>query len=272
MEIEIAFSPCPNDTFIFDAMVNGKIDTGGIRFKPVLMDVQALNECAIEERYPITKISYGAYPAVSENYVILDSGSALGSGVGPLLISSEKINELNPEETIVAIPGETTTAHVLFNAAFPNWKNKIFLRYDLIEDFVKAHKGIGVIIHENRFTYAERGLNKISDLGEVWERNKSMPIPLGGIIASRKLNHSFSKKIESLISESIRYAQKNDDKLPDFVKSNAQEMSEDVMRKHIDLYVNEYSISLSEHGRNAIEVFLQHCKTEWKNNKQNIFL
>lgn len=272
MEIEIAFSPCPNDTFIFDAMVNGKIDTGGIRFIPVLMDVQALNENAMNEKYPVTKISYGAYPKLIEKYWILDSGSALGSGVGPLLICNEAMRELNPEETCVAIPGADTTAHFLFSYAFPQVEKKVFFRYDGIEDFVKEGKGMGVIIHENRFTYAERGLYKICDLGEFWEEKTSMPIPLGGIIASRNLDHGILKKINSLIAESILYARKNYPLLPEFITTHAQEMSETVMRKHIDLYVNEYSMSLSHQGRNAIEILLNHSGQDWRRSGLDLFL
>lgn len=271
MEIEIAFSPCPNDTFIFDAMVNGKIDTKGIKFVPVLKDVQALNENAMKERYAVTKISYGAYPKLIEKYLILDSGSALGFGVGPLLICNEKMKNRNPDETCVAIPGEDTTAHFLFSYAYPKVKNKVFFRYDGIEDFVKEGKGMGVIIHENRFTYAEKGLHKVCDLGEIWEEETSMPIPLGGIVASRNLDCEVVKKINTLIAQSILYARKNYPLLSEFITSNAQEMSEQVMRKHIDLYVNEYSLSLAQEGRNAVETFLDQSGHDWRKFDLNLF-
>jgi 1,4-dihydroxy-6-naphthoate synthase len=272
MEIEIAFSPCPNDTFIFDALIHQKIDTSGIQFKPVLMDVQGLNESAIKEKYPVTKISYGVYPRLIDKYVILDSGSALGFGVGPLLISSDKMKNLGPEETAVAIPGIDTTAHVLFSSAFPEVKKKVFFRYDDIESFVIANKGMGVIIHENRFTYAEKGLHKICDLGEVWEEKTGMPIPLGGIVASRKLDKDLTRKIETLIAESIAFARGNYPQLSDFVIANAQEMNERVMRNHIDLYVNDYSMSLNESGRQAIRIFLEHCDIEKQSTFTDYFL
>lgn len=247
----LGFSPCPNDTFIFDALVNKKIDTGGLEFEVVLEDVQTLNNWAKEGRLDITKLSYGVLPLVLDNYIVLNSGSALGRGVGPLLITKHNgIN--NPEGQAIAIPGENTTAHLLFSLAYPKAKNKIFLRYDEIEDFVLAGKGLGVIIHENRFTYEARGLEKITDLGDYWEKETGSAIPLGGIVIKKNIDPLVQTKIDGLIRKSIEYAFSQYPALNDYIRMHAQEMSDEVMRKHIDLYVNDYSVDLKQAGKKAI--------------------
>lgn len=258
MKLSLGFSPCPNDTFIFDALVNNKINTGGLLFDVVLEDVQTLNNWAMEAKLDITKLSYGVLPLVLKEYIVLNSGSALGKGSGPLLIANnnQKIN--NIEANTIAIPGENTTAHLLFSLAYPNAKNKIFLRYDEIENFVLQDKGFGVIIHENRFTYAEKGLHKITDLGDFWEKETNNPIPLGGIVIKRTINSAISVQVDALIKQSVEYAYHNHYKeLAAYVKKYSQEMSESVMRNHIDLYVNQYSIDLGIEGRNAIYKLLE---------------
>ena len=255
--IEIGFSPCPNDCFIFDALVHNKIDTGNLVFKPVLADVETLNEWAMQKKLTVTKLSYAVLPSVLNNYCLLNSGSALGSGVGPLLIKNKKDASENVEEKLIAIPGEHTTAHLLFSLAYPLAKNKIFMRYNFIEDFVKEGKGYGVIIHENRFTYQDKGLEKIADLGDYWEKKTRQPIPLGGIVIDKKIDKTTQQSIDTLIKQSIEYAFKNYPLLSEYVKANAQEMSEDVMRKHIDLYVNNYSLNLGADGRNAVQKLLE---------------
>jgi 1,4-dihydroxy-6-naphthoate synthase len=263
MKITLGFSPCPNDTFIFDALVNNKIDTQGIEFEARLEDVQTLNQLAIEGALDVTKISYGVLPLLLNNYIVLNSGSALGSGVGPLLVANNPLTDEEINNSSIAIPGENTTANILFSLAFPQAKNKIFLRYNLIEDFVLAanHKKVaGVIIHENRFTYAEKGLQKIIDLGEFWEVKTHSPIPLGGIVAKRNMDMKLANKIDALIKQSIEYAFSNYPTITDYVKEHSQEMQEEVMRKHIDLYVNNYSIDLGEKGKAAIVQFLNITK------------
>lgn len=257
-EIEIGFSPCPNDTFIFDALVNGLIDTGDYVFIPVLADVQTLNEWALSEKLAVSKISYGVLPQLLSAYQVLDAGSALGRGVGPLLIGKDfKKHHTLSGEVPVAIPGKDTTAHLLFSMAYPAVTEKVFLPYDAIEDFVQCGNGLGVIIHENRFTYQDKGLFKILDLGDFWEKETKNPIPLGGIVASRKLCAEVKNDISNFIKNSISYAYAHyQTTLSDYIQSHAQEMSAEVMRKHIDLYVNEYSLSLGEKGRAAIEKLL----------------
>ncbi|HNA17426.1 MAG TPA: 1,4-dihydroxy-6-naphthoate synthase, partial [Ferruginibacter sp.] len=166
MKCSLGFSPCPNDTFIFDALVNRKIDSGDLSFDVVIEDVQTLNEWAIAGKLDITKLSYGVLPLVLEQYILLNSGSALGRGVGPLLITNKDQGTMHVEDNVIAIPGEHTTAHLLFSLAYPHAKKKVFLRYDKIEEFVLGGQGLGVIIHENRFTYQDKGLHKITDLGD----------------------------------------------------------------------------------------------------------
>ena len=257
MKYTLGFSPCPNDTFIFDALVNKKIDTGDYEFDVVLEDVQTLNQWAMQGKLDITKLSYGVLPLVLNNYAVLQSGSALGRGVGPLLITSNDASVTAIDDRLIAIPGEQTTAHLLFSLAYPNSKNKVFLRYDEIENFVVAGKGLGVIIHENRFTYQNKGLKKIVDLGEYWEKQTGSAIPLGGIVINRKIDIEVQVEIDALIKKSIVHAFSNYPELTDYIRDNAQEMSEDVMRKHIDLYVNDYSINLGEEGMETIKKLLQ---------------
>ncbi|HEX7458120.1 MAG TPA: 1,4-dihydroxy-6-naphthoate synthase [Ginsengibacter sp.] len=273
MNYTLGFSPCPNDTFIFDALVNNKIDTHGLKFDVRLEDVETLNELAINNILDLTKISYGVLPLILKNYKVLNSGSALGKGVGPLLISKEKISFDEVDGCIIAIPGENTTAHLLFSQAFPNAKNKIFKRYDEIENFIlnSDNKSLGVIIHENRFTYFGKGLQKVVDLGNFWEEKTGYPIPLGGIAGKRSIDEKILMKVDSLIKESIEYAFKNYPLITEYVKIHSQEMEPEVMKKHIDLYVNNYSIDLGKDGKNAIEKFMDIYNTINKTTTSQIF-
>ena len=270
MKLTLGFSPCPNDTFIFDAMVNHKIDTKGLAFEVMLEDVQTLNQWAQEGKLSITKLSYGVLPLVLDKYCVMNSGSALGKGVGPLLISTSINNNQPIEDLLVAIPGENTTAHLLFSMAYPQAKNKVFLRYDEIENFVLANKGLGVIIHENRFTYEAKGLKKIIDLGDYWENKTGNAIPLGGIVIKKEIDISTQHTIDALIKKSIEYAFSNYPLLNDYIRSHAQEMSESVMRQHIDLYVNEYSLDLGDMGKNAILKLLENHPIQSSENSKNM--
>lgn len=258
MKYTLGFSPCPNDTFIFDALVNNKIDIQGLQFDVRLEDIETLNELAINNHLDFTKVSYGVLPLILKNYKVLNSGSALGKGVGPLLISKEKTSFDEVNDCTIAIPGENTTAHLLFSQAFPNAKNKIFKRYDEIENFVlnAGDKSLGVIIHENRFTYFDKGLQKVVDLGSFWEEKTGYPIPLGGIVGKRSIDEKMLIKVDLLIKESIQFAFKNYPVITDYVKMHSQEMEPEVMKKHIDLYVNNYSIYLGGDGKKAIEKVL----------------
>lgn len=257
MNFTLGFSPCPNDTFIFDALVNHKIDTGNFTFDVRLADVETLNELAINQILDFTKISYGVLPLIAKNYKVLNSGSALGKGVGPLLISKKPVDYNDVDKHTITIPGENTTAHLLFSLAFPQAKNKIFKRYDEIENSVlESGNVLGVIIHENRFTYMDKGLHKIIDLGNFWEEKTYLPIPLGGIAGKRSINENILMQMDALIKESMEYAFEHYPLITDYVKQHSQEMETEVMKKHIDLYVNKYSINLGEEGRNAIQKFM----------------
>jgi len=259
MHFSLAFSPCPNDTFIFDAMVNGKIDTGNHTFEVHLEDVQTLNEAAIASKYHISKISYGVLPLVQNNYTLLQSGGALGKGVGPLLVSKKTIdNLLSVNDITIAVPGINTTANLLFSLAFPNAKKKQYLVFNEIEDAVLSGQvDAGVIIHENRFTYQNKGLQKIIDLGAYWEDTVNAPIPLGGIIMHNQFDASTQLTITGIIRKSVEYAFNNYPLITNYVRCHAQEMNEDVMRQHIDLYVNNYSIDLGDEGKNAVDQLLK---------------
>ncbi len=259
MKLTLGFSPCPNDTFIFDALVNKKIDAEGFEFEVVLEDVQTLNNWALEDRLDLSKISYGVLPLVLDKYIMLNSGGALGQGVGPLLIDKKEITDFSSIDNFsIAIPGVNTTANMLFSFAFPNAKNKKFLVFDRIMDAVLNEEvDAGVIIHESRFTYQERGLVKLMDLGDYWEQQTNAPIPLGGIIIKRSFDISIQQKLERLIKRSVEYSFKNYPALSSYVSAHSQELSEDVMRKHIDLYVNDFSIDLKDEGRSAVQKFLE---------------
>ncbi len=260
MKFTLGFSPCPNDTFIFDALVNKKIDTGDFDFDVMLEDVQTLNEWSLQGKLDFSKISYAVYPLVTEQYNLLKSGGALGKGIGPLLISKSVIENLesNIENSSIAIPGKNTTANFLFTQAFPAAVNKQFMLFNEIENAVlNGQVDAGVIIHENRFTYQQKGLVKLMDLGEYWEQTTGYPIPLGGIVANKKIDPSIQNKVDHLIRKSLEHAFEHYPLITAYVKQHSQEMSEDVMRQHIDLYVNNYSLDLGDDGMRAVEKMMQ---------------
>lgn len=256
LSFSLGISPCPNDTFIFDALINNRIETGDFLFNVSFEDVETLNKSALEGKLDITKISFAVYPMIADKYQILTAGSALGNGVGPLLISKNKFKDLSEIKT-VAIPGKLTTANYLFKMFYPSFQSSKEYIFSEIENAVlDGSVDAGIIIHENRFTYAAKGLQKISDLGELWEKKTGQPIPLGGIAIRRDLNENLKRRINALVKESVLYAFDNPDAGKEFIRMHAQEMSEEVRMQHINLYVNEFSIDLSEKGCQAIESFL----------------
>ena len=258
MTFTLGFSPCPNDTFIFDDLVNKKIDTEGLDFEVLLEDVETLNQWAMQGKLDISKISYGVLPLILNRYELLDAGGALGKGVGPLLISRKRVPLSGIEDCRIAIPGQRTKAHLLFSLAFPAARQKEFMIFSGIEEAVLTGRAdCGVIIHENRFTYQQKGLVKLMDLGEYWEKETGAPIPLGGIVFRSGQDPVLAAKVNKLIRKSLEYAFSRYPELPDYVKSHAQEMDERVMRQHIDLYVNDYSLSLGGDGTKAVETLLQ---------------
>lgn len=260
-QISLGFSSCPNDTFIFDALLHGKIDTEGLTFVPAIEDVESLNIKAKAAELDVTKLSYHAFAHLTHQYKLLNAGSALGFGVGPLLIT-KKLEYLDAyehtstrayEHTSIAIPGELTTANFLLSLAIPEAKNKVPMLFSDIENaLLNDEVDFGLIIHENRFTYQEKGLIKVIDLGEFWEQNYHSAIPLGGIVVNRKLDLETQYKIDRVLRRSVEFAFANPKSSYDFVRQHSQEMSEEVMYKHIDLYVNKYSVNLGEEGRRAI--------------------
>lgn len=267
MKLTLGFSPCPNDTFIFDALIHHKIDTEGLEFEVFYDDVETLNQKAFRGELDITKLSYHAFAYVTDKYVLLDSGSALGFGVGPLLISDLEISISDLEKNLIndpksgirnpliGIPGKYTTANFLLGLAFPDATNKQELVFSEIEDaLLDSRVDVGLIIHENRFTYQDKGLKKIIDLGDYWEKRTGCAIPLGGIVANRNLPLDVQHKINRVLRKSVEFAFANPKSGLAFIKQHAQEMSEEVMYKHIELYVNQYSVELGEEGRKAINL------------------
>tara|TARA_B110000467_G_scaffold159763_1_gene177923 strand:- start:192 stop:995 length:804 start_codon:yes stop_codon:yes gene_type:complete len=267
MKLTLGFSPCPNDTFIFDALVHHKIDTEGLEFEVIFADVEQLNKWAFQRKLDITKLSYNAFTHCVNDYALLDSGSAIGNNCGPLLI--KKPNTILTKESKIAIPGKYTTANMLLNIAFPNHQNKVEMLFSEIENKVlEGRVDAGLIIHENRFTYEDKGLEQVKDLGEFWEEETGLPIPLGGIVTNRRLPLATQQKIERVLRKSVEFAFENPNSSADYVIVHAQEMETEVIDAHINLYVNEFSISLGEVGRRAVEkVFEKSAK-----NYKNIFL
>ncbi|MES2448053.1 MAG: 1,4-dihydroxy-6-naphthoate synthase [Bacteroidota bacterium] len=261
MKLTLGFSPCPNDTFIFDALIHGKIDTEGLTFDVSFDDVETLNQKAMRGDLDITKLSFHAFAHVVNEYALLDAGSALGFGVGPLLIcKKEHIDRINSNlksqisNLKIAIPGKYTTANFLLGVAYPQLRDKKEMVFSEIEDALLNDKiDLGLIIHENRFTYQDKGLHKIMDLGSYWEKLTNCAIPLGGIVINRNLPIDVQQKVNRLLKKSVEYAFANPKSSIEFIKQHAQEMDEAVMYKHIELYVNQYSINLGEEGKKAID-------------------
>jgi 1,4-dihydroxy-6-naphthoate synthase len=254
MKLSLGFSPCPNDTYIFEAMVHQKVDTEGLEFEYFMADVEKLNGEAFSEKSDITKLSFHAFLHLAGRYLLLDSGAALGFGAGPLVISKhlKHFDELNNKT--VAIPGKYTTANLLFSLAMKEAVHKKELLFSDIEDAILIDKvDAGVIIHESRFTYQLKGLHKLIDLGEYWEKLTGSPVPLGGIAAHNRLGHEVIAKVNRSIRRSVEFANANKSELNEFIRCNAREMDDAVMHKHIDLYVNEFSVSLGSRGKQAVE-------------------
>ncbi|MFW0714645.1 menaquinone biosynthesis family protein [Pedobacter sp. N23S346] len=265
MKLTLGFSPCPNDTFIFDALIHHKIDTDGLTFEVTYDDVETLNQKAMKGQLDITKLSFHAFAYAASQYALLDAGSALGFGVGPLLIShkfdqetlAEKIKS-DPGSLRVGIPGKYTTANFLLGIAYPELQNKQELVFSEIETaLLEDQIDLGLIIHENRFTYEDKGLTKIVDLGDYWEKLTGCAIPLGGIVINRNLDREVQLKVNRLVRESVEYAFAHPKSGIEFIREHAQAMDEAVMYKHIELYVNKYSINLGAEGRNAVNTLFK---------------
>ena len=253
--LRLAISPCPNDTFMFDAIVNRRIDLEGFDVEVTYLDIEQLNAAALEHKYDITKCSTAILRAVGEHYALLDSGSALGRGNGPLLVRRK--GETAPLKRI-AVPGEHTTANRLVGRLFPEIEERVPMLFSEIAEAVERGEfDGGVLIHEGRFVYQRRNLELVADLGLEWEARVGLPLPLGSIIASRCLDDDVRVRFERLLRKSIEYAFANPLASRAFIKEHAQELEDDVIDKHIALFVNDYSLTLGDEGRRAVEALLE---------------
>ncbi len=262
MRLKIAFSPCPNDTLIFYGIVNKKINLKGIEFIEYIFDVETLNEKALREDFDVTKLSVGGYLHVRDQYEILSSGSAIGMGCGPLLIAREKIDIRELDGTRIGIPGRFTTANLLFNLfleekmAYYRTSLKFIPEYmifsDIIPGIISGRLTAGVIIHEQRFTYRTYGLTEIIDLGEWWQERTSLPVPLGCICMKRKYGREMIELVNGILRDSVLYGINHIEEAMPYIRLHSQELSEDVIRSHIGLYVNNYTIDMQDGGRMAI--------------------
>jgi 1,4-dihydroxy-6-naphthoate synthase len=254
MKLSLGFSPCPNDTFIFEALVHGRVDTEGVTFDWFLADVEELNRRAMEGSVDVTKMSFHAYAVAAAKYLILDSGSALGRNNGPLVISRHKMYPDELENALIAIPGKFTTANLLFSIFWPGASRKReYIFSDIPEAVMSGEVDAGLIIHETRFTYLSLGLRKVADTGEYWEKMTGMPVPLGGIVVHRSVNEDIAGKVSRSIRRSIEYAWADPSASDDFIRKNARDVDSIVTKQHISLFVNDFSLSLGQDGKGAIE-------------------
>ncbi len=261
--ISLGYSPCPNDTFIFYALIHNKIKNGELNFDEVLLDVETLNQKALKAELDVTKISYAAFGHLRKDYCLLKSGGALGRGCGPLLITKHDYKMEDLRDKKVAIPGNLTTAYLLlqlFDNAFRSSSIVPMPFHEIMQAVSNGEVDAGVIIHESRFTYQSHGLRKIIDLGNWWEKETGLPIPLGGIIARRSLGDSLIKQIDESIKQSILYAFDNRQSHVDYIKQHSHELSDDVINQHINLYVNDFSVDLGNEGEKAVRELLSRAE------------
>lgn len=260
-KIRLGFSTCPNDTFMFDALVNNRIDRSGLEVEVTMADIEQLNKMIMAGELDISKISFAVYPAVADRFLVMNAGSAVGYQNGPLIVSRHKIYPDELPDVHIAIPGIHTTANHLLAILFPPVKKKTEYLFSDIEEAVMSNEvDAGLIIHETRFTYQKKGLRKVADLGEKWEETFNVPVPLGGIIIRRDLSPDVITKADRLMRQSVEYAMANPEASEAFIKQHAQDLTSDVVNRHIDLYVNDFSVDLGEKGRKAITFFFEKGK------------
>jgi 1,4-dihydroxy-6-naphthoate synthase len=251
--LRFGYSPCPNDTFAFHALAHGLVDAP-FRVEPVLLDIEELNRKALAGELELTKISYGALPRLDATYRLLRSGSALGRGCGPLVVAREPMTLAEAAGGRIAIPGPETTAFLLLSLAAPALGETVEVRYDRILHAVESGEvDAGLIIHESRFTYRDHGLELVADLGDWWEADTGLPIPLGAIVARRDLDEETVAAAERAIRASVEHAYAHPEAARDYIRANAQELSDEVCDAHIELYVNEFTIDLGDEGLAAVE-------------------
>lgn len=262
--LSLGYSPCPNDTFIFYALVNKKIETGDLHFNEILLDVETLNQKALNAELDITKISFHAFGNLRDEYCLLHSGGALGKGCGPLVVARQDYDMKDLRGKTIAIPGRLTTAFLLLQIFDSSLKEhiKVMPFHSIIKAVCDGEADAGLIIHESRFTYQKSGLRKIMDLGDWWEKDTGLPIPLGGIIAKRELREDILRRIDLLVRESIEYAFSNRNEPGDYIKKHSQEIDDDVIRQHINLYVNSYSLDIGDAGVQAVKELFKRAEAE----------
>ena len=260
-QLSLGYSPCPNDTFIFYGLIHGKIPVPEVEFIERLEDVETLNQLALRSQLDLTKISYHAFGHLRENYVLLRSGGALGRGCGPLVISAQNTSMEKLRGKKIAIPGRLTTANLLLQLYSDGYEDVLILPFDQIMDAViQGQADAGVIIHESRFTYQQHDLRQILDLGQWWEEASGYPIPLGGILAKRNLGAKLIGQIDSALRQSIEYAYAQPQEPQTYIKQHAQELDDKVIRNHIELYVNEFSLDLGDEGIQAVNSLLSRAE------------
>ena len=258
MKLKLHISTCPNDTFMFDALLHGRIDTGGLEFEPYLADIEDLNSLALLGEADITKCSYAILPRIIEEYQVLNSGSALGRGNGPLLVSRLPVSKRDLRGLTVAIPGELTTANLLLGSLFPDIGEKREMLFsDIIPAVAEGKADAGVLIHEGRFVYRRHGLSLVADLGLEWEKRYGLPLPLGAIAVKRDLSGAWKQRIDEVLRRSVEYAMDHPEASRDFIKHHAHELDEQVIRQHIALFVNPFSVDLGAEGKEAVVRLLE---------------
>lgn len=255
--LEVAFTPCPNDTFLFYGWAHEKIEKK-LPIMPLLADVQQLNQWAKERRYPLSKVSMGCLGKILDSYCLLPVGCALGRGGGPKIIAKERLALEDLKHRVMAIPGQDTTAYLLLSALIPSLPTPLFCTYDQILPLLKKGKAdCGLIIHETRFTFEQEGFHEVADLGLLWEERYRLPLPLGGIVAQRKLGYSFIDYLSNVLQESLAFAWKHPAECLPYMLTHSQEKEPALVQKHVDLYVTQETFSLSGEGIKAIETLLE---------------
>jgi 1,4-dihydroxy-6-naphthoate synthase len=259
--LTLGFSPCPNDTFMFYPLVHGLVDTAGLTFRERLEDVETLNRLALAGELDVTKVSYHALGHIRDQYALLRSGSALGRGCGPLLVAREGMDPAGLRSKRIAVPGQYTTALLLLRLLDPQLADFIVMPFnEVMEAVLTGRVDAGLIIHESRFTYQGLGLHKLVDLGEWWENETGLPIPLGGIVARRSLGSEAIAVIERALRAGVAYARSHPAEAAGYIREHAQEMSDEVCAAHIGLYVNDFSAELGAEGERAIAELLQRAE------------
>ncbi|MDP6525468.1 MAG: 1,4-dihydroxy-6-naphthoate synthase [Kiritimatiellia bacterium] len=252
--LSLAYSPCPNDTFMFSHIADGTLDLAGMEITTHLDDVETLNRMALEGVFDVSKISFHAYFHVKDRYRLLNHGAALGFGCGPIVVSREKMSREGIKNAVIAVPGEMTTGHLLLKLWLPDPGNVSFVSYDRILPMLLSGKAdAGVIIHESRFVYEQMGMYCVEDLGQWWEEKTGLPIPLGAIVARRTLGEELIERVDGMLKTSIQLAQTCPEATMPYVHAHAQEMSEKVLTDHIGMFVNDFSLDLGIEGRRAVE-------------------